>query len=416
MAFPTTGMVGDPWTDATWDTHSNWSVDPMNGGRTRDPIAYSGVGIGTNATDHAFDQWLQGAGTFGPDTECFVSFPTVGAGFLIRLYARLVQPSSAFPTGDAYIVQGAPGASSQIYRVVNAVGTALGTAFTMNAGATKLGLEVTGTGATVTINVYEYVSGSWSLAKTHGDTDGARLTAAGYIGVLFADTAGASRLTDFGGGTVLPSQTISVGTATETDTAEAIVGVFDQTISVGTASETDTGGVATVVTVSGTRAQGGLAWLFRSGSAPTSQTITVGTATETDTAFAVTIPPDQTISVGTATETDTAVAVSIAVAQTISVGTAVETDTAGTVTQTVPGTVVIHPQGMVPGTVIGAYLRWEWKGPVAAKLNAGPGAVVEETTVSDELTATFTLDRGEYVAYAEDYPTRRLFFMVTETD
>ncbi len=75
----------------------------------------------------------------------------------------------------------------------------------------------------------------------------------------------------------------------------------------------------------------------------------------------------------------------------------------------------IHPQGMVPGTAIGAYLRWEWKGPVAAKLNAGPGAVVRETTVADDLTATFvSLDPGEYVAYAPAYPTKRLFFMVTE--
>ncbi len=75
----------------------------------------------------------------------------------------------------------------------------------------------------------------------------------------------------------------------------------------------------------------------------------------------------------------------------------------------------IHPQGMVPGTSIGAYLRWEWRGPVAAKLNAGPGAVVRTTTVGDDLTATFAaLDPGEYVAYSADYPTRRLFFMVTE--
>lgn len=74
----------------------------------------------------------------------------------------------------------------------------------------------------------------------------------------------------------------------------------------------------------------------------------------------------------------------------------------------------VHPQGMVPGTAIGAYRRWEWKGPVAAKLNAGPGAVVQETTVASDLTATFTLPPGEYVAYAPAYPTKRLFFMVTE--
>lgn len=77
--------------------------------------------------------------------------------------------------------------------------------------------------------------------------------------------------------------------------------------------------------------------------------------------------------------------------------------------------ITIHPQGMVPGTSISAYLRWEWLGPVAAKLNAGPGAAVKTTTVADDLTVTFGgLDAGEYVAYAADYPTRRLFFMVTE--
>lgn len=77
--------------------------------------------------------------------------------------------------------------------------------------------------------------------------------------------------------------------------------------------------------------------------------------------------------------------------------------------------ITVHPQGMAPGTAIGAYLRWEWRGPVAAKLNAGPGAVVKTTTVGDDLTATFLgLDPGEYVAYAPAYPTKRLFFMVTE--
>lgn len=89
-------------------------------------------------------------------------------------------------------------------------------------------------------------------------------------------------------------------------------------------------------------------------------------------------------------------------------------------TPVVPATVTegagitIHPQGMVPGTAIAAYLRWEWRGPVAAKLNAGPGSAVQETTVGSDLTASFTLAPGEYVAYSPAYPTKRLFFMVTE--
>ena len=77
-------------------------------------------------------------------------------------------------------------------------------------------------------------------------------------------------------------------------------------------------------------------------------------------------------------------------------------------------TIIVHPKEMVPGTVIGAYRRWEWKGPVAAKLNAGPGAAVATTTVASDLTASFNLPAGEYVAYSADYPRNRLFFMVTE--
>ncbi len=79
-----------------------------------------------------------------------------------------------------------------------------------------------------------------------------------------------------------------------------------------------------------------------------------------------------------------------------------------------PAGLILHPQGMVPGTPISAYRRWEWKGPVAAKLNAGPGASVQDTTVASDLTVTFALPPGEYVAYAPAYPQRRLFFMVTE--
>lgn len=323
----------------------------------------------------------------------------------------------------------------RLYKIVSGAGTQLGSDYVHTLAASDVDVDFYAVGSELRV----YMGSTLIISATDS-----AITAAGKLGVRFSDYAvsGAGNGVNFSrlqgwdsatleqiitvgtaaesdtAGTITPSSdvTVSVGTATETDTAAAVVGIFDQTVSVGTATETNTAAVATVETVSGTRAQGGLAWLFRSGSAPASQSVPIGTAVETDTAFAVTIPPDQTITVGTATETDSAVAVSIAVAQTIAVGTATETDTAGAVTQTVPGTVVIHPQGMVPGTVIGAYRRWEWRGPVAAKLNAGPGAVVEETTVSDELTATFTLDRGEYVAYAEDYPTRRLFFMVTETD
>lgn len=208
------------------------------------------------------------------------------------------------------------------------------------------------------------------------------------------------------------SQTVSVGTAVETDTAPAVAAQYPQTISVGTAVETDTGESITAAGT-GTRAQGGLAFLFSQGAGSLNQTVTVGTATETNTARPITVPAAQTIAVGTAVETNTARPIVPAISQTVSVGTAVEYDYAVTIVN-VSGATVVHPQGMVPGTSIGAYRRWEWKGPVAAKLNAGPGAAVATTTVADDLTATFYLAVGEYVAYSPAYPTKRLFFMVTE--
>lgn len=657
MAFPATSVL-DALTGAGWDSTNN-TLDPTGGGRDTNPTPYSGTGIGTTSPGFAWDFWRNTA-TYGPDAECFIEIPTAGAGNITRVYARLQQPNTTLVTADAYIVQATPGSTAGAYRLDNSViGATLGT-WTASASATGFGIRVTGTGATVTVECYEKISGTWTLVHTYTDTSGSRITSAGYIGALGLDTAGASRWSNFGGGAytqtisvgtasetdtagtagALTDQTISVGTATETDSAptadvifggagflldtftdtdsvvitshtgetpvswtahplweashlityanrivrtnlanqlalasvtppgadyvvscvlrgidgpsstgvakgvvarasattdnfywadyvdaatpqvrlfKCVAGAFtslgtynvslpagenmvlslscvgssikvlvngverisavdsahttagkigvtcssglpadtgntgfhlsavnayvpdvSQTISVGTASETDTAGIASVVaaqtisvgtaqetntagvatvrTVSGTRAQGGMVLLFRPRTSAPSQTVTVGTASETDSALPITIPADQTVTVGTAVETDSAPAVVIPLPQTISVGTATETDTAGAATEVRPGTVVIHPQGMVPGTVIGAYLRWEWRGPVAAKLNAGPGAVVQETTVSDDLTATFILAVGEYVAYAEDYPTRRLFFMVTDSD
>ena len=77
----------------------------------------------------------------------------------------------------------------------------------------------------------------------------------------------------------------------------------------------------------------------------------------------------QTISVGTAGETDTARPIASPFTQSVGVGTALEVDVAPAV-GAASGLFVVHPQGMVPGNAIAAYLRWEWRGPVAAKLNA----------------------------------------------
>lgn len=239
------------------------------------------------------------------------------------------------------------------------------------------------------------------------------------VPVLFADatappqtvTVGTATETD-SAAVVLVAGVVAIGTATETNTAPSIAAVYDQTISVGTAAEADSARPLLGSIAGSGGAQGGLAFLFSRAAAP-AQTIALGTATETDTARPITSAAAQTISVGTAVETDSAAAFGIPTNQSVTVGTAIEYDTAPVVLAA-SVTIIVHPKEMVPGTSISAYRRWEWKGPVAAKLNAGPGAAVATTTVASDLTASFNLPAGEYVAYAEDYPRNRLFFMVTE--
>lgn len=102
------------------------------------------------------------------------------------------------------------------------------------------------------------------------------------------------------------SQTVSVGTALETDVGVALLYV-PQSIAVGTAMETDTaGGVPATGTNAG---QGGLVWLWQVG-IPV-QVVAVGTARETDAGVAVTVFSSlQVITVGTAREADRAFALS----------------------------------------------------------------------------------------------------------
>ena len=99
-------------------------------------------------------------------------------------------------------------------------------------------------------------------------------------------------------------QTISVGTALETDAAQALLYV-PKTVAVGTAYETDS---AVAIAATGQNAgQAGLVWFWQAG-APASS-VAVGTAYETDSAPSVTFTGAQAFALGVARETDTAFAV-----------------------------------------------------------------------------------------------------------
>lgn len=115
-------------------------------------------------------------------------------------------------------------------------------------------------------------------------------------------------------------QTVTIGLATETDTAQPVTSAKTQ--SIGLASETDTAQALTAL-----KAQAiGLATETDTAQPVTwSKAVTLGLATETDTAQAVTAL--KTATIGLATETDTAQAVALG-GQVVTIGLASETDTA----------------------------------------------------------------------------------------
>ncbi len=85
------------------------------------------------------------------------------------------------------------------------------------------------------------------------------------------------------------------------------------------------------------------------------------------------------------------------------------------VTVTPPGSITSNMQ-MPPGTVVGVYRVSEWRGHLVPMRGTGsyPGPVVVEAEVDDYGEVTFEeLAVGEYVAWAEDFPTRRRFFAIT---
>lgn len=148
------------------------------------------------------------------------------------------------------------------------------------------------------------------------------------------------------------------------------------------------------------------------------QSITLIPALETDSAVALSFASgSQYVGITPATEGDAAVALSygFAVPQEVTLTPATESDAAVTLRITRSGSFAMNMQ-MAPGTVVGAYLRHEWIGSEVPVRGTGsyPGVAVTTATVDDYGEVEFTgLDVGSYIAWAEDYPLRRRFFVMT---
>jgi hypothetical protein len=194
MAFPTTAILDDFNRGNTGPPLSaNWTADPSN------------VGVGGHrvvsqvATQGEHSYWS--ASTFGPDQEAYMTIVNM-AGTVAALFMRI--QSAGTSSSDFYSVDWTTGGSLSVTRCIDSfsVETTIDSASVAAvANGYKLGAEVLGTGATVTINVYIDTGSGWTLALTASDTGATRVVAAGYIG--FVTTNSAATVDNFGGGTVV---------------------------------------------------------------------------------------------------------------------------------------------------------------------------------------------------------------------
>jgi len=188
---------------------------------------------------------------------------------------------------------------------------------------------------------------------------------------------------------------IDLTPATETDTAVALS--YGRAFSITPATETDAAQTLTIAQP---------------------QTVTLTPATEADAAVGLSWAiGGQHVSITPAAESDEAMALSFgfAVPQEVTLTPATESDAAVTLRITRSGSFAMNMQ-MAPGTVVGAYLRHEWIGSEVPVRGTGsyPGVAVTTATVDDYGEVEFTgLDVGSYIAWAEDYPLRRRFFVMT---
>ena len=204
MAFPTTSVLTS-FTGTDEDPLSeggNWS-GPMVVARGRHMRNTNQMR--PNATGSATKQSYWTPATF-TETEVFATIANkaVVNGQYFDLCARIVAPNTAGVDMYQLDISLAAGADVwAIYRIINASGTLVDTmTATEVAVGDQVGLEVTGTGATVTLNAYHKPSaGSWTLVDTFADTDANRITSAGYIGVESTTTVW--YFDDFGGGEIV---------------------------------------------------------------------------------------------------------------------------------------------------------------------------------------------------------------------
>lgn len=196
MPFPTTGILDDfNRANEGPPLSANWTADPMNEGVSGHQVVSNGCSSG----QHSY--W--DATSFAADQEAWFTVSSL-AGSVVALFMRIQSPNTA--GSDGYEIDWNTAGGLDIYGLIDSYGGSSYTVATTTIAALatghKLGARITGSGATVTIDVYIDTGSGWTLAYSVGDSNALRITAGGYIGILTGNTS--CVLDDFGGGAYVP--------------------------------------------------------------------------------------------------------------------------------------------------------------------------------------------------------------------
>lgn len=198
-AFPTTGILDNFNRSNETPLAGGWSTTGYASGVIQ--LTLSSNQVAPSTTQYSSSNW---ATSFGPDMECYWTVavePTSGGTDSYQAcYVRMQQLSSGSNTADGYECQydNLSGTDSfAIYKVANMVFTQVGsTNNTEVAAGDKIGCEIIGSA----LKMYHYTGGAWNARVSTTDST---YSGTGYV--ILDTHSSASRIDDFGGGTVVPA-------------------------------------------------------------------------------------------------------------------------------------------------------------------------------------------------------------------
>lgn len=148
--------------------------------------------------------------TYGPDVQVGV-VQAVNDYEWFSLYARMNGVNGIHHNGYE-LQRGADGQTWKAFRIVDTVETQIGSDYLEFADGPgiKIGFEVTGTGATVSLKLYLDTGSGWTLRNTWSDSNAARILTAGVVGFGAAPTGINYRWDDFRAQSLNPTPDIPV--------------------------------------------------------------------------------------------------------------------------------------------------------------------------------------------------------------